>query len=62
MLGYGCGVPQYPQCFVKDLDIYQVSPRPHLWSFDGFPGDKLIKINMGVRLGKSSRKIYSGMY
>ena len=28
--------------FVKDLDIYQVLPRPYLRSFDGFPGDKLI--------------------
>ena len=42
MLGYGCGVSQYPQYFVKDLDIYQVLPRPYLSSFDSFPGDKLI--------------------
>ena len=42
MLGYVCGVYQYPHFFVKYLDMYQVSPRPYLWSFDGFPGDKLI--------------------
>ena len=42
MLGYGCGVSQYPQFFVKDLDIYQMYQRPYLWSFDVFPGDKLI--------------------
>ena len=23
-LGYGCGVSQYPQFFVEDLDMYQV--------------------------------------
>ena len=43
MLGYGCGVYQYPQFFVKDLDIYQMLPRPYLRSFDGCPGEKLIK-------------------
>ena len=42
MIGYGCGVSQYPQFFVKDLDIYQVLPRPYVWSFDGFPGENLI--------------------
>ena len=42
MLGYGCGVSQYPQNFVKDLDIYQVLARQYLRSFDGFPGDKPI--------------------
>ena len=42
MIGYGCGVSQYPQFFVKDLDMYQVLPRPYLWSFGGGPGDKLI--------------------
>ena len=24
MLGYGCGVSQYPQFYVKYLDMYQV--------------------------------------
>ena len=43
MLGYGCCVSQYPQFFVKDLDIYQVLPRPYLGYFDGGPGDRLIK-------------------
>ena len=42
MLGYGYVVSQYPQFFVKDLDLYQVLPCPYLRSFDGFPGDKLI--------------------
>ena len=43
MLGYVCCVSQYPQFFVKDLDIYQVLPRPYLGSFDGALGDRLIK-------------------
>ena len=42
MLGCGCGVSQYPQFCVKDLDMYQVLPRPYLSSFDGFTGDELI--------------------
>ena len=42
MLGYGCGVSQYPQLFVKDLDMYQMLPHPYLRSFDGGPGEKLI--------------------
>ena len=40
MLGYGCGVSQYPQFFDKDLDMYQMLPCPYLRSFDGCPGDK----------------------
>ena len=46
---------------VKDLDMYQVLPRPYLWSFDGGPKEKLIK-KLGVILGKSSRSIFLGMY
>ena len=45
MLGYGCGVSQYPQFYVKDLDMYQVLPRPFIGYFDGFPGEKSIKKN-----------------
>ena len=45
MLGYGCGMSQYPQFFVEDLDMYQVLPRPYLRSFDGFPGYKIILKN-----------------
>ena len=45
MLGYGYGVSQYPHIYVKDLDIYQVVPRPYIGSFDGFLGDKLIFVN-----------------
>ena len=43
MLGYGRGVSWYPQLFVKDLYMYQMLLRPYLRSFDGCPGDKLIK-------------------
>ena len=42
MLGYGCGVSQYPQFYDKDLDMYQVLPRPHMGSFEGFPGHNYI--------------------
>ena len=45
MLGFVCGVSQYPHFFVTDLDIYHVLPRPYLWSFDDFPKDKLIVKN-----------------
>ena len=61
MLGYGCGVSQYPQFFVEYLDMYQMLSRPYLRYFDGGPGDKLIK-KLGVRLVKSSRNICLGMY
>ena len=50
MLGYGCGVSQYLQFFVEDLDIYQMLSRPYLRSFDGGPGDKLIKQNWVINL------------
>ena len=43
MIGYVCDVSQYPQFYVKDFDMYQVLPRPYLGSFDGGPGDKLVK-------------------
>ena len=43
MLGCGCGVSQYTQFFVKYLDMYHMLNRPHLGSFDGGPGDRLIK-------------------
>ena len=61
MLGYGCGVYQYPHFFVEYLDMYHVLSHPYLRYFDGFPGDKLIFL-MGVRLGKSSRNICLGKY
>ena len=60
MLGYECGMSQYPQFFVEDLDMYQMLPRSYLRPFDYFRGDKLKK--MGVRLGKSSRNICLGIY
>ena len=43
MIGYVWGVYQYPQFFFEDLDMYQVLPRPYLRSFDGGPGDQLIR-------------------
>ena len=61
MLGYGCGVSQYHQFYVKDLDMYQVLPHPYFGSFDGGPGDKLI-LKMGVILGKSIRIVFLGVY
>ena len=42
MLGYGCGVSQYPRFLVEYLDMYQMLPRPCLRSFDGVLGDKII--------------------
>ena len=51
MLGYRCGVSQYTQFYVKDLDMYQVLTHPYIGSFDGFTGENLIK-EMVVRLGK----------
>ena len=58
IIGYGCGVSQYPQFFVEDLDMYQMLPRPYLRSFDGGPG----KEKKDIRLGKSSRNICLEMY
>ena len=43
MIGYGCGVSQYPKLFVEDLNMYQMLPPPYLRYFDGGTGDKLIK-------------------
>ena len=40
MLGYGCGVYQYPQFYDQDEDKYQVLPRPYWGSFEGYPGEK----------------------
>ena len=62
MLSYACGVSMYPQFFIEDLDIYQMLPGPYLRSFDGGPGDKLLKQKLGVRLGKSGRTFCLGMY
>ena len=45
MLGYGCGVSQYPQFFVEDLDIYQILPHKYLRYFDGGHGEKLLNKN-----------------
>ena len=60
LLVYGCGVYQHPQFYDKDLDKYQVLPRPYLGSFDGDNGENHER-KMGV-LGRSSRNICLGMY
>ena len=57
IFGYGFGVSQYHQFYVKDLDMYQVLPRPYLWSFSGGPGDKLI-LKMGVRLASQAETFF----
>ena len=59
MLGYGCGLSQYPLFYVKYLDIYQVLTRPYIGSFDGFPGDKLISRN-GCWTSQVKHKHFSG--
>ena len=45
MLGFGCGVSQYPQFYYQDLDKYQVLPRPYLGSFEGYRKEKFIEKN-----------------
>ena len=37
ILGCGYGVSQYPQFYVKDLDMYQMLPPSYSRSFDGSP-------------------------
>ena len=43
MLGYGCGMSQYPQFYYQDLDRYQVLTRPYWGSFEGYLGKKCTK-------------------
>ena len=43
MLGYGCGVSQYHKYYDKDLDRYQVLPRPYRRYFEFFPIYKFVK-------------------
>ena len=54
MLGYGCGVSMYPQFSVEDLGIYQMLPHTYLRSFDGGPGEKLIKHKWVLNLANQS--------
>ena len=61
MLGFGCGVSQYPQFYYQDLDKYQVLPLPYLGSLEGDNWRKLFK-KMGVIFGRSSRHICLGNY
>ena len=53
MLGYACGVSQYPQFYDKHLFMYQVLPRPNIGYFDGFTVDRFIK-KWAFRLGRYS--------
>ena len=59
MLGYGCGVSQYPRFYAKDLSMYQVLPHPYIGSFDCFTGDKLIIENGCWQVNKTC---FLGMY
>ena len=43
VLGYGCGVSQYPQYYHIDLYKYQILPHPYWGSFGGYPGETFIK-------------------
>ena len=43
MLGYGCGMSQYHKYYDKELDRYQVLPRPYMGSFESFPGYNFVK-------------------
>ena len=45
MLGYGCGVSQYPQFYDRDLDMYQLLSCLYKGSFYGFTGDNIIFFN-----------------
>ena len=61
LLGYGCGVFQYPHIYDKGLDMYQLLQHTYIGSFDGFLGEKLI-LKMGVIIGKSGKNVCLGMY
>ena len=43
MLGYGCGVSQYPQFYDKELDRYQVLPHPYRGYFAVFPVNNCVR-------------------
>ena len=58
MLGYGCGLSQYPLFYVKYLDIYQVLPRPYIGSFDCFLGDKLILKKLMLDLASQAKTFF----
>ena len=62
ILGYGCGVSQYPQFYDQELKKYQVLTLPYLRYLEGCPKEKIHKIKMGVRLGRSSQNIFLGKY
>ena len=56
MIGYGCGVSQYPQFYDQYLEKYQVLPRLY------FGTSENPKRKMGVRFGRSIRNIFLGVY
>ena len=43
ILGYVCGVSQYPQYYDLELDMHQVLSRPYWGYFEGCTGEKFIK-------------------
>ena len=59
MISYGCGVSCYPQFYVQHLEKYQVLPRLYLRTFEGYPGEKMIKGKWVLYLaGKSETCIW----
>ena len=40
IIGYGCGMSQYPQFYDQYLEKYQVLISPYLGIFEGDPGKK----------------------
>ena len=38
VFGYGCGVSKYLQFYDREVDEYQVLPRPYLGSLEGENG------------------------
>ena len=43
VIGYVCGVSQYPRFYDTYLDMSQFLPCPYIGYFDGFPGDMFMK-------------------
>ena len=54
MLGYGCGVSMYPQCFDKDSKTFQMLPRPYIRSFDGKTSNQVLKQKLVLDLANRS--------
>ena len=58
MIGYGCGVSQYPQFYYRYLEKYQVLPRPYLGSFESNNGENLIKEKCLLDLVGQEEKLF----